>query len=298
VMVAKLEGIQWFDDMRRGISDFSRETGVNAYQIGHHTGDPLEQIKLVERLIKKKVDAILVVPNDPGSMDPILKKANDAGILTFSHEAPSLQNVSYDIEALNNADFGREMMRDLAKNMQYEGDYIVIVGLLTMDTHMVWAEAAVAYQKAHYPEMNLITYPYLEDDNNRNHAYRQIVNVLEVFPNIKGILGCTAGSAPAAGLVIEEQGLLGKVFKSGLSLPSMAKAYLQSGAVQSISFWSPADVGYVTAMVALKALRGEPIQSGINLGRRGYENIELEGKVIYGNASIFATRDNVHEYDF
>ncbi len=297
VMVVKLEGVQWFDEMRKGILDFAEKTGVNAYQLGHHTGDPVAQEKIIEELIKKKVDAILVVPNDPMSLEPVLKKANEAGILTFSHEASSMKNVAYDIEAFENDDFGVDMMKALAESMGRKGEYAVIVGLLTMETHMQWADAAVEFQKKNYPEMKLITDPYIEDDNDRHKSYNKIVSLIRKKPKIKGILGCTAGTAPAAGLAIEELGLTNKIFVSSLSLPSIAKPYLKDGSVQSISFWNPADAGYVTALVAWKTLLGEKIKSGMNLHRPGYENIKVKGKVIYGNASIRATKKTIDNYD-
>ncbi|MCK5851580.1 substrate-binding domain-containing protein, partial [bacterium] len=297
VMVVKLEGVQWFDEMRKGISDFAEETGVNAYQIGHHTGNPVAQEKIIEELIKKKVDAILVVPNDPMSLEPVLKKANEAGILTFSHEASSMKNVLYDIEAFENDKFGVDMMKVLAGNMGYSGEYAVIVGLLTMETHMQWADAAIEFQKKNYPEMKLITDPYIEDDNDRHKSYNRIISLISKNPKLKGILGCTADSAAAAGLAIEERGLTNKIFVSSLSLPSIAKSYLKNGSVQSISFWNPADAGYVTAWVAWKTLLGEKIESGMNLHRPGYENVKVNGKVIYGNASIMAVKDTVDNYD-
>ncbi len=298
VMVVKLEGVQWFDDMRRGIQEFADETGVNAYQVGHHNGDPAAQVRIIEELIEKGVDAILVVPNDPLSLDPALKKANEAGILTFSHEAPTLENVSYDVEAFDNRRFGEEMMIDLARHMQYRGRYGVVVGLLTMDTHMAWADAAVACQQKRWPEMELITTPYLEDDNDRNTSYVEIFRLIQRYPDIRGILGCTADSAPAAGLVFEDMGLKGSVFKTGLSLPSMAGPFLDSGSIQSISFWSPADAGYVTARVALEVLKGRAITNGMDLGRPGYESVLVNGKMIQGSASIFATKENYHQYKF
>jgi len=184
------------------------------------------------------------------SLEPVLKKANEAGILTFSHEASSMKNVLYDIEAFENDKFGVDMMKVLAKKMDYKGEYAVIVGLLTMETHMQWADAAVEYQKKHYPKMKLITDPYIEDDNDRNKSYNRIISLISKNPKLKGILGCTADSAAAAGLAIEERRLINKIFVSSLSLPSIAKSYLKSGSVQSISFWNPADAGYVTAWVA------------------------------------------------
>jgi len=299
VMVVKLEGVSWFDDMRKGMQQFDKDyPDVKAYQIGHDSGDPAAQVRLVENLIAKGVDAILVVPNDPKSMEPVFKKANEAGILTFTHEAASTENVSNDVESFNNAAFGENMMESLAKTMNYEGEYGVIVGLLTMETHMDWANAAVALQRKKYPKMKMVTDPYIEDDNNQQLAYQKVLELFKAYPNLKGILGCTAGSAPAAGLAIEDKGLKGKIAMSGLSLPSMAKSYLDKGLIQSIHFWSPADAGYVTAKVAYETLKGNKIKTGMNLGRPGYESVVVKGKVIYGNAPITATKENVGNWDF
>ena len=41
VMVVKLEGVAWFDNMRLGIEEFNNAyEDVNAYQIGADTADP------------------------------------------------------------------------------------------------------------------------------------------------------------------------------------------------------------------------------------------------------------------
>jgi simple sugar transport system substrate-binding protein len=299
VMVVKLEGVSWFDDMRKGIQKFDEDyADVKAYQVGHNTGDPAAQVALVEDLVAKGVDAILVVPNDPKSLEPVFKKANERGILTFTHEAPSITNVSYDVEAFDNAAFGENMMKILGKTMGGKGKYGAIVGLLTMDTHVAWANAAVAYQKKNFPGMKLVTEPYIEDDNNQQLAYQKVQELLKANPDLRGILGCTGGSAPAAGLVIEERGLQNKVAMSGLSLPSMAGTYLKKGVLQSIHFWSPADAGYVTARVAYEVLKGNKITNGMNLGRPGYEKVKVSGKIIMGAADITATADNVDNWSF
>ncbi|KPJ87934.1 MAG: hypothetical protein AMS17_07070 [Spirochaetes bacterium DG_61] len=299
VMVVKLEGVSWFDDMRKGIQAFDQDyPDVKAYQIGHDTGDPAAQVALVEDLVAKGVDAILVVPNDPKSLEPVFKKANDRGILTFTHEAPTIKNVSYDVEAFDNAAFGENMMKSLGNNMGGRGKYGAIVGLLTMDTHMAWADAAVAYQKKHFPDMQLITTPYIEDDNDQQLAYQKVQELLKAHSELRGILGCTAGSPPAAAVVIEERGLMGKMFVSGIALPDMARTYLKNGSIQSIHFWSPADAGYVTARVAYETLKGNKITPGMNLGKSGYESVSVSGKIVMGAADITATAENVDNWHF
>jgi simple sugar transport system substrate-binding protein len=299
VMVVKLEGVSWFDDMRKGIEEFDRDyDDVHAYQTGHSTGDPAAQVALVEDLVAKGVDAILVVPNDPKSLEPVFKKANERGILTFTHEAPTIQNVSYDVEAFDNAAFGENMMKSLGKNMGGRGKYGAIVGLLTMDTHMAWANAAVAYQKKNFPNMKLVTSPYIEDDNKQELSYQKVQELLKAHPDLRGLIGCTACSPPAAAVVIEERGLIGKMFVSGIALPDMARTYLKNGSIQSIHIWRPADAGYVTARVAYEVLNGKKITTGMNLGKPGYEKVTVKGKIITGSADITATAETVDNLHF
>ncbi|MGD8975568.1 MAG: substrate-binding domain-containing protein, partial [Desulfobacterales bacterium] len=141
VMVVKLEGVAWFDNMRLGIQEFDKEfPDVKAYQIGADTADPAAQVALVEDLIAKGVDAILVVPNDPESLVPVFKKANEAGILTFTHEASNQKQVSFDVEAFDNIAYGRHMMDVMAKWMGEKGKWQPFVGHLTSTTHNEWVD--------------------------------------------------------------------------------------------------------------------------------------------------------------
>ena len=46
----------------------------------------------------------------------------------------------------------------------------------------------------------------------------------------------------------------------GTSLPSIAGKLIETGAVDLISFWDPADAGYAMASLAKKILDGEKIE--------------------------------------
>ncbi len=301
VMVVKLEGVAWFDNMRLGIEEFAKETGVNAYQIGADTADPASQVALIEDLIAKGVDAILVVPNDPVALEPVFKKANDAGIITLTHEASNQKQVSFDIEAFDNVAYGRHMMDVMAKDMNYEGEYATFVGHLTSTTHNEWIDGAVAQQKEKYPNMKMVA-ERVEDRENQQIDYEKALELLKTYPNLKGMLGTAMCGVPGFSLAIEEKGLIGKVAAYGTCLPSVAYDYLKSGSAKSIHFWIPADAGYVTAKVAWELLKGNEIVEGMDLGKPGYENItikenEFGTKVIYGSAWKDVTLENIDEYD-
>ena len=74
----------------------------------------------------------------------------------MTHEAADAKNAVYDLEAFDNAAYGRHLMEEMAKRMNYEGQYAVFVGSLTQTTHNAWVDAAIALQKEKYPKMELV----------------------------------------------------------------------------------------------------------------------------------------------
>ncbi|MDR3496313.1 MAG: autoinducer 2 ABC transporter substrate-binding protein [Ancalomicrobiaceae bacterium] len=298
VMCAKQEGISWFDDMRVGVNQFGKDFGVNAYQIAPETGDPAKQAQMVESLIAKRVDAILVVPNDPQSIRPVLEQARKAGITVISHEAQSLAGVShFDVEAFKNEDFGALMFDNLAKAMGGEGKYAGIVGALTMETHMQWFKAGFEHAKKTYPKLEFVLAEPIEDNNDEKTALDKINETLKKYPDLKGLFGCSVSGTSMAALAVEK--LRRKDIKVvGLGLPSINGIYLDEGSEQEAQCWRPADAGYVAAYVAYKLLKGEPIAAGIDLKRPGYANVTLENGVIYGNATLVLTKENWKDYKF
>lgn len=298
VMVAKMEGVSWFDDMRTGVEQFGKDKGVNAYQIAPDTGDPAKQAQMVEDLIAKGVDAILVVPNDPKSMEPVLKKAKEKGIVVVSHEAQALAPiVDFDMESFKNEDFGVVMGEGLAKAMGGEGKYTGFVGALTMETHMQWFNAMKAHLDANYPKMEFVSKQPYEDNNDEKAAYAKVQEILKTYPDLKGMFGNSASSTTMEGLVMKEKNNT-TIKVAGLTLPSMGGEYIKAGFIAQGQCWRPADAGYVTALIAYKILKGEKIEDGMNLEKPGYEKIKLDGKIVFGNAPLVLTKENVDDFNF
>lgn len=301
VMVVKLEGIAWFDNMRLGIQAFAKDfPDVEAYQTGADTADPAAQVKIVEDLIAKGVNAILAVPNDPSSLVPAFKRANDAKILTLTHEASVQQQVSYDIEAFDNLAYGRHMMDIMAKWMSNQGLWQPFVGHLTSTTHNEWVDGEVAQAKAKYASLKMAT-DRIEEQENNQIAHDKVLELLKTYPGLKAVMGSAMTTVPGAAQAITEKGLIGKVAAFGTCLPSVAGDYVKSGAAISIHFWVPADAGYVTAVVAYDLIKGKKITEGMNLGKPGYEKVTIKKNksgvpVIYGQAWKDVNKDNLGDW--
>lgn len=298
--VVKLTGVAWFDRMNEGIKKFGEETGNETFMVGPQKADAALQVQIIEDLIAQKVDAIAVVPFSAEALEPVLKKARDKGIVVITHEGDGMQNTDLNIEAFDNYEYGAFLMDNLAKAMGEEGEYMTTVGSLTTKSHVQWEEGAYKRQIEKYPKMHAVARK-LETNDDLQTASEKFRETIKAYPNLKGFQGASGNDAAGAALAVEEMGLNGKVHVVGTSVPSVSKKYLESGAMDMIGFWDPADAGYVMNKLAVMLLEGkkDEIKDGLNLNVKGYENIKVvNGKYLYGNAWVGVTKENVNDYDF
>ena len=292
----------WFVRMKVGVDEYVADTGVDAYQIDTGVIDATRQAQLVEDLISQGVDAICVVPVDIQSMDSVLKKAKDAGIVVIAHEGADLQNVDYDIEAFSNTGYGEFIMDNLAEAMNYEGVYTTMVASLTNGSHNEWADAGVAYQKEKYPNMTLLEEnPRVESDDNGDTAYNVAKELIKTYPDLKGIMGTSSFDAPGVARAIEELGLKDQFFTSGTGMPADNAELLKSGVIKSLTLWDPAVAGKAMISLACKVLAEEEISAPVDLGAEGYTEMTFrEGSqtVLEGNGWITIDADNVDSFGF
>lgn len=297
--VVKLTGINWFNRMEEGVKKFAADTGHDAFLVGPPKADAALQVQIIEDMIAQGVDALVVVPFSVEAVEPVLQRAREQGIVVITHEAANIQNADYDIEAFDNAAYGAHFMDKLAELAGEDAEYAVFVGSLTSKSHNEWADGGIARQKEKYPNMKMVT-DKQESYDDVQKAYEKTKELLKAYPNLTAIQGSAASDAPGAARAVEELGLTGKVRVVGTSLVSMSAEYLESGALDMISFWDPKDAGYVANALAVKVLEGkkDEIKDGLNLGVKGYENLKLDGKVLYGEAWVDVTKENMADYNF
>ena len=300
VTIVKITTIPWFQRMEEGILKFAGETGHNAVMDGPaDSADPAQQVSIIESLIAKKIDGLGVVPMSVEALEPVLKKARDAGIKVVSHEASSQQNIDYDIEAFANDEFGAQIRKLLIeKTGATEGEYATFVGGLTSKTHMEWQDGGDSIM-GDYPGFVEVE-SRLETADDAAKAESLTKELIKKYPNLSFIQGCAQTDAMGAAKAIEEAGLADKIHLGGAGLVSASGQYIESGAVDILGFWDPADAGYAMNKMLVMLLDGQEdlFVDGMNLGLPGYENCKLDGKVFYGQAWHFATIDNYTEFTF
>lgn len=295
-IVVKLIGIPWFSTLEKGVKKAAEELGVNAYMVGPPEADEAQQVKMVEDLIAKGVDAIGVVPNDAKSLEPAFAKAKNKGITVVTHESPNQVGHDYDIEMIDNKKFGEFHVDKLVEFIGKEGEYAIFVGSLTVPAHNLWADASIAYAKEKYPGLKLVTdrIPCSED---QELSRQKTLELIKAYPNLKGIIAYGSLGPPGAAQAVKEKGLENKIAIVGTVLPSHGAPYLKDGSLKFGTLWNPVDAGYTMVYISKILLDGKKITPDIEVPGVG-KPLKIEGKTIVFDAPAKITAENVDSFGF
>lgn len=300
VLIAKTEGIRWFDCIREGVTQFNDEhADVNAYQVGPEGVDAAKQAAMVEDYIARGVDAICIVAIDPESLLPVIKKAKEAGIVVVVNEGAGLaETADFDIEGASFEDRGRLIAEHFAQEMGGKGKWAAAVGSLTMVTHTVMFEAARDYIAENYPEMELVREEPFEDMLDAKVAADVFRELMAAYPDLDGYLSCGLESNQSAAAHLKQTNNLDFVV-GGVGMPSGVREYIHEGWSRFGCSSDPVAQGYAIVSLAYKIIKGEEIVDGIDLGSRGFNKMTLSKPgVLVGQGTIIFTKENVDDYDF
>jgi simple sugar transport system substrate-binding protein len=263
-VVVKIGGIPWFNAMEAGIKQRAKELGVDAFMVGPTSADPALQVRAIEDLIAKGVNAIGVVPNDAEVLEPVLKRARDAGIKVITHESPKQKNVDWNFELASAVGFGEAYGKSLAELSGGKGKYAVFVGSLTVPLHNAWADAAIAYLKKNNPDMQLVGERYGVAEN-VDESRKTALDLLRANPDLKAFLAFGSQGPIGAARAVEERRLGGKVLVLGPFSPGQGKKLVHDGVLTGGYMWNPMQAGKVFVTIGDMLVKGQKIEKGTNI---------------------------------
>ncbi len=214
------------------------------------------QIQIIEQLIAQKVASICIVGNDFDALQPVLKKATAAGIKVLSLD--SSVNPAARLTHINQADsvkIGQTLVQAAYDMIGGKGEIAILSATSQASNQNLWIDYMKAELKLpKYANVKLVKIAY--GDDLRDKSVSETEALLKAYPNLKCIIAPTTVGIAAAGKVITDKKLIGKVFITGLGLPSEMASYIENGACPYMFLWNPIDVGYLGAYAATALVKG------------------------------------------
>ena len=271
-LLVKNLGNGFFDAAAKGAEEAAKELGdTEIIYTGPTQATPEGQIDIINQLVAQGVNAIAVSANDANALVPALKKAMERGVTVISFdsgvakEGRQMNLLASATELIGNQNL--QMASDLLKGAK--GDVAILSASSTATNQNSWIEV-MKKNVGNFPNVNLVDTVYGDDNDEKSLAEAKAL--LQKYPNLKVIIAPTTVGIRQASVVVEDQKLVGKVFITGLGLPSEMLQHVKSGASPQFALWNPIDLGYAAATIAYNlANKKEEAKAGgeLSMGRLG-----------------------------
>lgn len=300
-MNPKFTGLAYFEVAADGAEKAAEELGVDFTYTGAEQADTQLQVQSLQNIIAQRPDAIIISAIDQNAVAVPAKEAMEQGIEVVTYDADVTTDArDYFVNQMSYEGAARTMLDCALINAPEGGEIAFIAADPTAPNHMahirIMEELTRTEEK--YSVFTPVATQFAQDDEAK--SVEVSINLMQAYPNLRGIISSSAVSAPAAARAIKTTGREGEVFATGVALPSSIRSYLKDGSQKAFFIWDPAKLGYLSVYAAYEALEGnlskEP-GTTFEAGELGEFEVGEEGEIVYGRPLIF-TPENIDEFDF
>jgi rhamnose transport system substrate-binding protein len=298
-LLVKNLGNGFFDAAHQGGDEAAKEIGnIELIYTGPTKPTAEGQIEIINSLIAQKVDAIVISANDPDALIPVCKKAAQRGILVLSFDSGIAKaGRVFQINPSNPELIGRKQLQMVAKTIGGKGEIAILSATAQATNQNTWIRVMKdELKKPEFAGLKLVDVVYGDDQSDK--SYREAVALFRKHPDLKAIIAPTTVGITAAAKAVTDQKLVGKVFVTGLGLPSEMAGHVRSGAVDTFAIWNPIDLGYTAVYAAhsllAKKATGKP-GTEVPVGRMGSLKIDANGDAAMAEPYVF-DKTNVEKF--
>jgi ribose transport system substrate-binding protein len=188
----------FFEDCRVGAEDEANKLGVTFEWVAPPTGDPATQVKMIEDLISKQVNAIVISPNEPASVVPVINDGLSKGILmmTFDSDSPDSDRVMY--IGTDNKTAGMVQGDTMREALGGSGKVGIITGGLAA---LNLNERIEGFRETIGPDIEVVEVVATDDDLQKGLGVSEAL--LRAQPDLNGIACVSATGGPTLAQVIQ-----------------------------------------------------------------------------------------------
>ncbi|MDT7552567.1 MAG: rhamnose transport system substrate-binding protein [Pseudonocardiales bacterium] len=297
--VPKLQGVPYFEAMNAGGQKAAAALGnVQWLYQGPTQADAGAQADIVRSFIQQKVNTLIVAPNDPDSMAPLLAEAKAQGIhvATADTDAPNSVREAFVNQATADG-IGQSLTDSLLKAMGGQGKYAIVSCGQTAENLNSWIKVQKDYTASKYPQAQIVDTVYAGEDQAK--ATQMATDLMNAHPDLTGLVGECTSSAPGVAQAVQDANKVGKVFTVGLGTPQSMKPYLAKGSSSAAILWNVENLGYLTAWTGAQLAENKTIADTNNVSADlPAIKYDATSKTLLLGPPLAITKDNVDQFNY
>lgn len=283
VTVAFIPGIAsdpFFLAMEKGARAAAEKLGIELIWQGSASEySPQTQLPFVDAALAQDIDALILVPTDPDSLQPSVTRAEAAGIpvITVDTTVTDQSYLSSHITG-DNVDGGRQAAKTLAEQIGGEGKVFIMSGSPSATTNTLREQGFRDELAANYPTVEIIGREYA--NSQPANATSAINTVLLNHPDLAGIFAIDGTSGTGAVAALRNNKAVGKVKLVGYDAYKAQVEALKEGVFTALVAQQPAREAELALEYAKARVTGEGAD-------------KIEKSVVIPN--VVMTKDNLAE---
>lgn len=256
--------IEFWPVLTDGVKEAAKEFEVEAEVTGARLESDIDgQIALLEEIIAKKPDAVVLAAGDYNRLVPAAEKIHKAGIRLITVDSGIQSDLPASFIATDNRKAGQEAGTHMA-GLLTEPSQVAIISFVQGTATQLDRENGVRSVLEGRPGVELVGTFY--SDGQVQTAFETALKVLQEHPGLQGLVGLNEVSTLGAGRAIRELGLAGKVKLVGFDSSLEEVKLLEEGVMQATVIQKPFQMGYLSIKTAYDVLRGRKVPGRIDTG--------------------------------
>jgi rhamnose transport system substrate-binding protein len=257
------------------------------------------QAALVDDFVQQGYDGILIAPIPSDVVIAACQRAMARGLRVVSFgtalppDARHLHLRTPDI-----ADAAPVLLQTISGALGKSGEVALLSTSPERADHQGFVKALQReWNKPDYDNLVLITTVFGHEDVRASYA--ETLSIVQAYPKLRGIVVPDAAALMGAASAIRDLGKGQSIKLTGVGLPSRLAGLVREGEIPAFVTWSPIDVGYAAARIALSVLRNEEAilaDAPLKAGRLG-ELVVDKGGVARVGTLVTIDQANIDAYD-
>lgn len=255
---------QFWLTVKAGADGAGAELGADILWQGPAKETEIEkQISIINDMITRGVDAIVMAACDENALVPTIDKAIAAGIKVVTIDSGVKSDAPLSFVATDNVAAAKAAADTLAKMIGGSGKVGLIPfvpGAATSELREQGFKEGVAAN----PGLELVATLYCHSDVAK--AMDAARDMMTANPDLKGIFAANEAAAIGAAQAIRTAGKQGQVLLVAFDAAEEEVAALKEGVIQALIVQNPYNMGYLGVKTALDALAGKTVEKRVDTG--------------------------------
>ena len=269
-LVVKTLNNPYFIDMQRGAGEAARAAQVDLIVQGAEREIDVErQMEIIENLIQRRVNALIIAPSGSREIVPVIVEANRAGIpvliVDTRVDAAALQAAGGRTATFigsDNYEGGRVAGEFLVRRMRGDARVAVLEGIPGHET----GDARLrGFRRALESHPGMVIVASQPANWERDQGYNVCQNLLQAHPEMNAVFAANDMMALGAVEAIAAAGRAHRIVVVGFDAVAEARAAVKQGTMAATVAQDPAQMGRLGVETAAKILHGgsAPAEIGV-----------------------------------